>query len=221
VAQLRRAFPQARLFLMYGLTECKRASFLPPEQLDARPGSVGRGMPHQEHWLIDETGRRLPHGATGELVVCGEHLMRGYWDKPLETAERLRADPLTGRTVLHTGDIFRSDGEGYLYFVARRDDIIKSRGEKVSPKEVEEVLYRLDGVQDAAVVGVPDASLGQAVKAYVTLRPGARLSEREVIRHCLASLESFMAPRQVEFVDVLPRTDSGKIRRASLRSEGS
>jgi acyl-coenzyme A synthetase/AMP-(fatty) acid ligase len=123
--------------------------------------------------------------------------------------------------VLHTGDIFRSDAEGYLYFVARRDDIIKSRGEKVAPKEVEEVLYRLDGVQDAAVIGVPDAALGQAVKAYVTLRPGAQLSERDVIRHCLASLESFMAPRQVEFVDALPRTDSGKIRRASLRSENS
>ena len=221
VARLRGSFKQARLYLMYGLTECKRASYLAPEQLDARPTSVGRGLPYQDHWLVDEAGQRVPHGATGELVVCGEHVMRGYWDKPLETAERLRTDPLTGRTVLHTGDLFRSDAEGYLYFVARRDDIIKSRGEKVAPKEVEEVLYRLDGVQDAAVIGVPDAALGQAVKAYVTLRPGARLSERDVIRHCLSSLESYMAPRQVEFVDALPRTDSGKIRRASLRQENS
>jgi acyl-coenzyme A synthetase/AMP-(fatty) acid ligase len=119
--------------------------------------------------------------------------------------------------ALFTGDIFRSDEDGFLYFVSRQDDIIKSRGEKVSPREVEEVLYRLPGVQDAAVVGMPDEALGQAVKAYVTLRPGSQLSAREVIRHCLAALESHMAPKHVEFVDELPRTDSGKIRRASLR----
>jgi long-chain acyl-CoA synthetase len=199
------------------MTECKRISYLPPEELDQRPDSVGRGMPNQECWLVDEQGRRLPHGSVGELVVRGSHVMRGYWEKPAETAQRLRPGPLPGEQVLHTGDIFRTDAQGWLYFVGRSDDIIKSRGEKVSPREVENAICAIDGVADCAVIGVPDPLLGEAVKAFVALREGAQLSERQVIRHCLATLESFMAPAQVAFVDALPRTDSGKIRKLDLR----
>jgi long-chain acyl-CoA synthetase len=216
IGKLRALFPQATLFSMYGLTECKRVSYLPPEQLDIRPLSVGRGMPDQELWLVDEAGARLPDGATGELVIRGSHVMRGYWEKPVETAERLKPGPLPGERVLYSGDIFRSDAEGYLYFVARKDDIIKSRGEKVSPREVENALYRLPGVLEAAVVGVPDTVFGQAVKAFVVLGPGRRYSEREIIGHCGARLESFMVPKYVEFVDGLPKTDNGKIKRQAL-----
>ena len=217
IQQLRALFPQATLFSMYGLTECKRVTYLPPDQLDIRPTSVGRGMPNEALWLIDEAGERLPPGATGELVVRGSHVMRGYWEKPLATAERLKVDARTGLTVLHSGDIFRSDAQGYLYFVARKDDIIKSRGEKVSPREVENVLYALEGVLEAAVVGVPDALLGEAVKAVLSLKTGVLLTEREVIRHCQARLESFMVPKTVIFVDELPKTDTGKIKKAGLR----
>jgi amino acid adenylation domain-containing protein len=217
VRRLRAVWPQARLFLMYGLTECKRASYLPPELVDLRPDSVGRGMPNQEHWLIDEHGRRLPHGSTGELVVCGAHVMQGYWERPEETAQRLRDGTLPGQRALHTGDLFRSDAEGYLSFVSRRDDIIKTRGEKVAPREVENAIYRLPGVTGCAVVGIADAQLGQAVKAYVTLTEGSALSARDIIRHCLACLESHMAPQSVDIVAELPRTESGKIRHASLR----
>ena len=159
----------------------------------------------------------LPHGSTGELVIRGSHVMRGYWERPDETRERLRPGPLPGEVVLHTGDLFRSDAEGWLHFVGRLDDIIKTRGEKVAPREVENAIYQLDGVTGCAVVGAPDAALGQSVKAYVTLRPGCTLGERDVIRHCLARLESYMVPKSVAFVDELPRTDSGKIRHASLR----
>lgn len=215
--RLRVAFPQARIYSMYGMTECKRASFLEPDELERRPGSVGRGIPNQEHWLVDEQDRKLPHGSTGQLVVRGPHVMCGYWERPAETAERLRPGPLPGERVLYTGDLFRSDGEGYLYFVSRMDDIIKTRGEKVAPREVENAIYQLEGVTGCAVVGVPDAALGQAVKAYVTLQPGCTLGERDIIRHCLARLENFMAPKSVAIVDELPRTDSGKIRHASLR----
>jgi long-chain acyl-CoA synthetase len=217
VRQLRAAWPQAQLFLMYGLTECKRASYLPPETVDARPDSVGRGMPNQEHWLVDEQGLRLPHGCTGELVICGQHVMQGYWERPQETAQRLRDGPLPGQRVLHTGDLFRSDTQGFLSFVSRRDDIIKTRGEKVAPREVENAIYLLPGVTGCAVVGVADAQLGQAVKAYVTLAAGSVLSARDIIRHCLSRLESHMAPQSVDIVDELPRTESGKIRHASLR----
>jgi amino acid adenylation domain-containing protein len=215
---LRRLFPQARLFSMYGLTECKRVTFLPPEQLDERPSSVGKGMPNQEVWLVDEEGRRLPNGCTGQLVIRGSHVMRGYWKRPAETALRLRPGAHPGEVVLYSGDIFRTDEEGYLYFVARADDIIKTGGEKVSPREVENALYDLAGVVEAAAVGVPDPVLGQTVAAYVVLAPGRAYSEKDVIRHCLAKLEPFMVPRRVSFVDALPKTHTGKIRKTGLRT---
>ncbi|MBK9135292.1 MAG: acyl--CoA ligase [Betaproteobacteria bacterium] len=208
--------PRARVLSMYGMTECKRISWLPPEEITRRSASVGRGLAGQQHWLVDEAGKRLAPGSesAGELVVRGPHLMAGYWERPAETAERLVASD--DGPCLHTGDLFRADADGFLYFVARRDDIIKSRGEKVAPREVESVICTLAGVRDAAVAGVPDAMLGQAVVAYVVPEPGAALEARQVIRHCLAGLEPHMAPKEVRFVRELPRTDSGKLRRADL-----
>ncbi|HEY4338388.1 MAG TPA: AMP-binding protein [Steroidobacteraceae bacterium] len=216
IRAIRQAFPQAVLFSMYGLTECKRVSYLPPDQLDVRPMSIGRGMPNEEVWLADEAGNRLPNGSVGELIVRGSNVMRGYWHKPAETAERLKPGALPGEMHLHTGDIFRSDAEGYLYFVGRRDDIIKSRGEKVSPREVENVLYGIDGVLEAAVIGVPDDILGHAVKAFLVVKPGYEYTQRDIIRHCLGHLESFMSPKHVVFMDALPRTDTGKISKRGL-----
>ena len=216
IQELRTLFPQAILFSMYGLTECKRVTYLPPDQLDNRPTSVGRGMPNEEVWLVDEQGKRLPNGSTGELVIRGSNVMRGYWEKPEHTARRLKPGPDPREMVLYSGDVFRTDEDGYLYFVARKDDIIKSRGEKVSPKEVENVLYGLDGVQDAAVVGVPDEILGQAIKAFVVLRAGCKYSEKDVLRHCQGRLESFMVPKHVAIVPELPRTDTGKIKKTGL-----
>jgi len=118
--------------------------------------------------------------------------------------------------VLHSGDIFRTDAEGYLYFVARKDDIIKTRGEKVSPREVENTIHALDGVSEVAVTGVPDTILGQAIKAFIVLREGYQYAERDVIRYCLAHLENFMAPKVVEFVTRLPMTNTGKINKKAL-----
>jgi amino acid adenylation domain-containing protein len=216
IRRLRALFSKATLFSMYGLTECKRVTYLPPEQLDIRPTSVGRGMPNEEVWLVDESGRRLPNGSVGELVIRGSNVMRGYWGKPAETAQRLRPGPLPGEMVLYSGDLFRTDEEGWLYFVARKDDIIKSRGEKVSPREVENAICSLEGVREAAVIGVPDEVLGEAVKAFVVLEDGRSLTERDVIKHCLGHLENFMAPKHVEFVLELPKTDTGKVRKRGL-----
>jgi amino acid adenylation domain-containing protein len=217
IRRLRELVPQAKLFSMYGLTECKRVSYLDPDDLDRRPASVGRGMPNQEVWLVDEQGNRLPNGGTGELVIRGSHVMRGYWEKPQETAERLKPGPTPGESVLYSGDIFRTDEEGFLYFVSRKDDIIKSRGEKVGPREVENALYSIEGVIEAAVVGVPDPVLGQAVKAFVVLSGSHRYSEKEIIKHCQAKLESFMVPKYVAFVGSLPKTDNGKIKKTGLQ----
>jgi acyl-CoA synthetase (AMP-forming)/AMP-acid ligase II len=205
---------------MYGQTECIRVTYLPPEEVDRRPESVGRGMPNQEMWIVDEEGRRLPPGSTGELVVRGSHLMRGYWNLPEETERKLRPGPVVGERVLHTGDLFRVDEEGWYRFVARQDDIIKTRGEKVSPREVEDVLHALDGVLSAAVLGVPDALLGQAVHAFVVKKAGAALDEQAVLRHCVKHLEDFAVPRRVEFLEELPKTPNAKIDKNALRERG-
>ncbi len=216
IARLRQAFPDVRLYSMFGLTECKRVSYLPPDELDKRPTSVGKAMPNVEVYIVDELGRRLPPGEVGELVVRGANVMRGYWKLPQETDQVLRPGPVPGERVLHTGDLFRMDDEGYLYWSGRRDDIIKSRGEKVSPKEVENVLYSLPGVGMAAVIGVPDPVLGQAVKAVISPRVGWRLTEEEVLRHCARHLEDHMVPKVVEFRDQLPQTPTGKIDKRQL-----
>jgi amino acid adenylation domain-containing protein len=215
LSELRKQFPGAKIFSMYGLTECKRVTFLPPEQLDRRPSSVGRGMPNQEVYLIDAEGKRLRSGV-GELVIRGSHVMQGYWEQPEDTARVLKPGPIGNECVLHTGDLFRMDEEGYLYFISRMDDIIKTRGEKVSPREVEDVLHRLEGVAEAAVTGLPHAILGQAIKATVVPKRGALLSEHDVLRHCGQYLEDFRVPHMVEFRDALPKTANGKADRAAL-----
>jgi long-chain acyl-CoA synthetase len=216
IQQLRELFPSVKVYSMYGLTECKRVSYLPPDQIDIRPTSVGKGMPNEEVYIVDEEGRRVGPGLIGELVVRGSNVMTGYWESPEETNKVLRPGPIPGERVLYTGDFFRMDEEGYLYFVGRKDDIIKSRGEKVSPKEIEDVLYSLDDVAEAAVVGVPDAVLGQAIKAIITLRDGSRLTQQDLLRHCAKHLEDFMVPKFVEFRDSLPKTSSGKISKREL-----
>jgi amino acid adenylation domain-containing protein len=215
ISELRSRLPHVRIYSMYGLTECKRVSYLPPDEIDTRPDSVGKAMPNEEVYVVDEQGRRMASGV-GELVIRGSNVMAGYWERPEETDRVLRPGPLPGERVLHSGDVFRMDEDGYLYFLGRKDDIIKSRGEKVSPREVENVLYELAGVAEAAVVGVPDAVLGQAVKAVVTLRDGASLDERQVLRHCAERLENFMVPKVVEIRAAMPKTTSGKIDKKTL-----
>lgn len=216
IHRLAKAFPEAGIVSMYGQTECTRISCLDPERLFDKLESVGKAIPNTEAYVVDERGRPVGPGVVGELVVRGAHIMRGYWGQPEATAERLRDGGLEGEKVLYTGDDFWADEDGFLYFVGRRDDMFKCRGEKVSPKEIEDVIYELDAIAEAAVVGVPDEVDGHAIEAVVALRPGAELTPETVRSHCRARLESHMVPRRVEIRDRLPKTDSGKIRRASL-----
>src|SRR5690606_16109298 len=211
--RLQTLFPAARIFSMYGLTECKRCTYLPPEELGRRPGSVGIAIPGTAAYVVDDEGRRAPPGVVGELVVRGPHVMQGYWGDPQATARALRPGPYPWEKVLFTGDLFYADAEGFLYFVGRKDDIIKTRGEKVSPKEVENVLYEMPGLREAAVIGVPDPILGMALRAVVVAEAGAALTEREVIRHCSRRLEDFMVPKSVVFREALPKSENGKISR--------
>jgi long-chain acyl-CoA synthetase len=143
-------FPNVRIVSMYGQTECKRVCYLPADELDDHPDSVGIAIPNSEVYIIDQDGERLGPGETGELVVRGSHVARGYWRAPELTAQRFRPGPTPGEIVPHTGDLFRADEQGRLYFVSRKDDIIKSRGEKVSPREVENAVRQLPGVAEAS-----------------------------------------------------------------------
>lgn len=218
ILKLRDAFPQVTLFSMYGLTECKRVSYLPPAELDRRPGSVGIAIPGTEVYIVDDDGNKTPPGVIGELVVRGSHVMRGYWEKPEETAKRFKPGAIPGEMVLYTGDLFRVDEEGFLYFISRKDDIIKSRGEKVSPKEIENTLYTLESVLEVAVVGVPDDVLGEAIKVFVAPKEGAVLTERDVRAHCSRHLEDFMMPKYVEIWSELPKGGTGKIDKKELKA---
>ena len=213
--QIRDKFPWVTLYSMYGLTETKRTLYLPPDQLDERPDSVGIAIPGTEVWIEDEDGNRLGPNQIGELVIRGPHVMQGYWENPEATARRFRPG-INGERLCYSGDLFRQDEDGYLYFIGRKDDIIKSRGEKVAPKEVENVLHALPGVAEAAVIGVPDPVLGEAIKAIV-VNHGSALTEREVLQYCRAHLEDFMVPHFIEFRDALPKTSSGKIKKTGLK----
>jgi acyl-CoA synthetase (AMP-forming)/AMP-acid ligase II len=216
IHRLRELFPHAHLYSMYGLTECKRVSYLPPEELDRRPNSIGRGMPNEEVFIVNDMGDRVRPGEIGELVVRGSNVMMGYWDTPEETAKCLRPGKYPGERVLYSGDLFKMDDEGYLYFIARKDDIIKCKGEKVSPKEIENVLYSLHGILEAAVVGVSDEILGQAIKAFVALDKGSSLTEKEILRYCSQHLENHMIPKYIVIQNSLPKTDTGKISKKIL-----
>jgi amino acid adenylation domain-containing protein len=216
IEQIRAKFPWATLYSMYGLTETKRTLYLPPEQLDRRPDSVGIPIPGTEAWIADDLGNRLPPGEVGELVVRGRHVMRGYWEDAETSASRFRPGAISGERLCYSGDLFRMDEEGYFYFVGRKDDIIKTRGEKVAPKEVENVLYGLHGVAEAAVIGVSDPILGQAIKAFVVL-DGSAIGEMEILSHCRENLEDFMVPKYIEIRDEFPKTSSGKINKTMLK----
>lgn len=214
---LREFFPGAAIFSMYGQTECNRCTYLPPEDLEHRPDSVGIAIPNTELWIVDEAGHRLGTNQVGQLVIRGATVMKGYWGKPEATAQKLRLDPISGEQVLYTGDLCRLDEEGYLYFVGRMDDIIKSRGEKVAPKEIETVLTDLSGVREVAVIGVPDPVLGQAIKAFVVCDEGVTLTVKDLLMACQQRLESFMVPKYLEIVAALPKTSTGKINKTVLR----
>ncbi len=216
ITMLKEIFPKAKIFSMYGLTECKRCTYLPPADLDRKPTSVGIAIPNTEMWIVDENDKKVGPNVVGQLVIRGATVMKGYWEKPEETAARLKPGPLPGEQVLYTGDFCKMDDEGYLTFVGRMDDIIKSRGEKVAPKEVEGALVSIPGVKEAAVIGVPDDIFGHAVKAFVVLEEGVTLDEKQVIRECQSRLENFMVPKYVVFKDDLPKTATGKIKKTGL-----
>jgi acyl-CoA synthetase (AMP-forming)/AMP-acid ligase II len=213
IPKLQNIFPTAQIFLMHGLTECLRTTYLPPEEIGRRPTSVGKGMHNVQLWIENSEGKKLSAGETGELVVFGPNLMNGYWNDPENTDKVLRYNTYVGAKALYSGDLFTMDEDGFFYFVARADEVIKCKGMKVSPLEVEDVIYRLEEVQEVRVMGVPDNLLGQAIRAELVLKKGCELNAETVREHCRKHLEEYKLPQAVEFVESLPKSAGGKIKR--------
>ena len=204
-------FPHIKIFSMYGLTECKRVSYLPPEDIHHKPGSVGIPIPGTDVFIVDKNGQHLPAGKEGELIVRGSHVMQGYWNNNEETEKVFRPGRYKGETLLYTGDLFKQDEDGYLYYVARKDDLIKTKGERISPKEVEACLYEMEEIAAAAIVGIPDRILGQALKAFVALKSDHDVTKQQIRRHCQQHLEPFMVPKYIEIRKYLPQNSNGKV----------
>jgi long-chain acyl-CoA synthetase len=215
-SRLREIFPNADIYRMYGLTECKRVSYLPPEQIEQKPESVGIAIPGTEVMVLNNTGQPVKPGEVGTLYVRGSHVMLGYWNQPEKTAHMLKPGSLPGESLLCTHDLFTVDEDGYLYFIGRTDDIIKSRGEKISPIEVETVLCGIPGIREAAVIGMPDPLLGQAVIAFVSVMEGSPLSEGQIKKLCGDKLENFMVPKHVTLLSELPKSANGKTDKKAL-----
>ncbi|MES3020544.1 MAG: acyl-CoA ligase (AMP-forming), exosortase A system-associated [Pseudomonadota bacterium] len=222
---LRQAMPRTSVYLMYGLTEAFRSTFLAPEQLALRPDSIGRAIPNAEVLVLKPDGSACGVGEPGELVHRGALVALGYWNDPARTAERFRPMPTAPGMVLPelavwSGDTVRADAEGYLYFIGRTDEMIKTSGYRVSPTEVEEVVYASGLVDEAAALGVPHPVLGQVIALFATPRAGAELDVAALLTACRAALPGYMVPSMVELSPgPLPRNPNGKIDRRLLGQE--
>jgi acyl-CoA ligase (AMP-forming) (exosortase A-associated) len=218
VRKLRTNFPQAKLFPMYGLTEAFRSTYLDPALVDSHPTSMGKAIPFAEILVVRDDSREAGPGEEGELVHCGPLVAQGYWRDPVRTAERFRPAPEQseyGGTAVWSGDRVVRDDEGLLYFVGRRDAMIKSAGNRISPQEIEEAALATGLVAEAAAVGVKDERLGQAV-LLVVRGTGDEEGLRVALRR---ELPNFMQPREIRWVETMPLNPNGKIDRAALQAE--
>jgi acyl-CoA ligase (AMP-forming) (exosortase A-associated) len=223
LATLRHALPTTKIFLMYGLTEAFRSTYLPPEELDRHPTSMGRAIPDTEILLINEQGQLCGPGEVGELVHRGPTVSMGYWGRPEDTNRVLRPNPLLSaelgdcEQVCYSGDLVKMDADGFLYYVGRRDAMIKSSGFRISPTEVEEALFSSGKLLAAAVIGIPEEELGQTIKAFVVPKDGKLIDTQALLAQCAEKLPRYMVPRAVEVLDELPKTTSGKVDYPALR----
>jgi amino acid adenylation domain-containing protein len=215
VRALREAQPQAQLFLMYGLTEVLRSTFLPPDEVDRRPDSIGRAIPEAEVFVLRDDLTLCSPGEVGELVHCGPTVTLGYWNDPDATARVFRPHPLRrgapaddDRRVVFSGDLVRRDEQGYLYYVGRRDRVIKTLGYRVSPEEIANVLYASGEILEAVVTSEQDEVRGERIAAFVVLVEGGSLERLQ--EYCESELPYYMQPARFELRDALPRLPSGK-----------
>ena len=220
VRRLRSLFPGARIFPMYGLTEAFRSTYLDPGLVDTHPTSMGMAIPHAEILVVNDAGEIAADGEEGELVHCGPLVAHGYWQDPERTAERFRPAPAGSRyggTAVWSGDRVRREADGLLYFVGRRDAMIKSAGNRISPQEVEEAALATGLVAEAVALGIPDERLGQAV--HLVVRPAGSRDEEGLRTRLVKELPNFMQPKVIHWRESMPLGPNGKIDRALLQGE--
>ncbi len=222
-ARLRELLPDTRIYLMYGLTEAFRSTYLPPDEVDRRPTSIGKAIPECEVFVVTPDGRRANPGEPGILVHRGPTVSLGYWKRPEDTARVLRPNPLIepgcgADIVCYSGDLVTQDEEGFLYFVGRDDAMIKSSGYRISPSEVEEVLMATGRFRQIAVIGLPDPLIGQRVHAVAVAREQP-IDVRSALAAAADKLAAFMLPRDIEMVTELPVTPNGKVDYKALVAE--
>ena len=224
VRRVRAALPSTRLFLQYGMTETFRGTYLPPEELDRRPGSMGKAMPDTEIELVGEDGGEVRAGEVGEIVHRGPTLALGYWGDPEGTQRTFRPNPLrpadapAAERVVYSGDMARRDEEGFLYYVSRRERMIKSMGFRVGPDEIADVLHASGEIAETVIDAVADAERGERIVAYVVLREGG--SAQRLERYCRAELPAYELPAEYVVRAELPRLASGKYDMEGLRLAG-
>ena len=220
LGNLRRTFPESDIVLMYGLTEAFRSSWLPPDQITVRPTSIGKAIPEVELYVLDEKGQDCPPGVPGQLVHRGGCVAKGYWNAPEATAERFRKiDRFPGETVVFSGDLVRRDGEGYFYFLARMDSMIKTYGFRVSPTEIEEHARRFEGLLDAVAFGIDNPEIGQDIAVVYLTSDRTPLASDALTEHFRLAMPHHMVPRWFVHLEAFPATVSqGKVDRILVRS---
>lgn len=225
LASLRKNLPKSDFYLMYGLTEAFRSTYLPPKEIDKRPDSMGKAIPNAQVMVVREDGSPCAPGEPGELVHRGSLVSMGYWNDPEKTAEYYKPAPsqIPGLVIpefaVWSGDNVKMDEDGYLYFIGRKDDMIKTSGYRVSPSEVEEVIYGTGLVEENIALGIPHPMLGQAIVVIATAINDSELDKEAITNECKKHLPNFMLPYLIEQRSELPRNPNGKIDRKTLATE--
>jgi len=222
---IRAKVPDSQFYLMYGLTEAFRSTYLPPEQLEQRPDSMGKAIPNAEVLVVREDGSLCAPHEPGELVHRGTLVAMGYWNDPEKTAERFKPAPTQFKELpiteiaVWSGDQVSMDEQGYLYFVGRKDDMLKTSGYRVSPTEIEEIIYSSGLVKEAAAIGLPDDTLGHAIVVIVSTENHHQFNQDELMALCRSQLANFMIPAKIIALNELPKNPNGKIDRKVLSSQ--
>lgn len=221
--ELRQLLPHTKIYLMYGLTEAFRSTYLPPEEIDRGPSCIGRAIPNTDIWVVNAEGQECAPGEVGELIHRGPTVALGYWGDEEKTRSVYRPNPFappelqSSDQVVYSGDLITRDEEGFLYYIGRRDELIKTQGYRVSPQEVEEIIYENPSIHEAVVFGEADGAHGQSITALVSLKDGTSCGEDQVREHFTQIAPNYMVPKKIHILSELPKTSTGKFDRSILK----